>query len=208
MNILPTTGAALIYGRLSNWQSNIAFQLAMEVAIESGRDVVFLLDKEDGASSLPLKVITYRNAAQVPVGSRMRVSSLDARTIVDAANPAKEFQERHSLNRPALIVRDTSCSPRHRFYNDDKWYEKARGLAYDLKTCVLSVVHTGNLPGSEKPEIETDVQIRATSFHSKALGNSMCAQLDFEKPEQKTMRFAGRQAGSLVVFSEMESVNA
>ena len=132
-NILPATGACLLYGRLSNWQSSIAFQAAMGVAIETGRDVVLLMDDQGGAkqsSALACHSLS-RNAAQVPVGSRMRVSSLDARAIVNAASPVKEFQERHSLNRPALIVRDTSCSPRHQFYNDDKWYEKARGLAYD-----------------------------------------------------------------------------
>ena len=77
-----------------------------------------------------------------------------------------------------------------------------------MKCCVLSVVHTGNLPGSQTPDVATDVQIRCTSFHSKAHGNSMCAQLDFEKPEQKTMRFQGQQRGSLVVFEELESVDA
>ena len=73
VSILPRqAGSVLLYGRQGHYEHNVCVDLALATALATGGPTVVLTGRDD-QSQLPGLVIAWRNARNIPVGTRLRI---------------------------------------------------------------------------------------------------------------------------------------
>ncbi len=197
-NIIPHAGAAtLLYGKVGQLQSWVAFEAALRVA-QAGRSVIFLDHvKRDGV--LVEQVTAWRHAHRVEIGHRLQAFTIDERKLLDEAKPTDALLRaiRDLAHAPGLIVRDTSDDPRP-FDVGDAAFHRLALIGAKLACPVLHVVHYGR----DKPDVSAIPSVE--QIWDCSVGLNLAVTITRDRPAQpgKTIKLVGRDGTGIVLFDD------
>ena len=197
-SIIPASGGSvLLYGRQGHYQHGVCVDLALSTALATGGPTVVLTGRDD-QSQLPGLVIAWRNARNIPVGTRLRILGISAKAILNAKDPITEcINETGAGVAPKLIVYDQSLDTRE-INPGSVWWKIARDLSGHFRCPVLSCAHTGTKPG--QPNCDVDVSVHCSAFYDRVRRTSLAVTLSYDKPARNPINLLGnsRCAGNYV----------
>ena len=201
-SFLPYRGSVILYGRASQYQHPLAFDLAAAAAF-AGAAALYLCDDAHEADAISESAIAWRRARRVPEGHRLRLSGIAAR---DVLHDPKKLAERiaATVKQPRLLVRDLSLRMAP-LDPADPWLPIAGNLAQSFDCPVLTVAHVGALGQFDLRGIG-DVEVwHCATFHDKARQSALNVRLQRQKPlSADVIDLHGQEHGRIVIFDRAD----
>jgi hypothetical protein len=201
-NFPPYRGSVLLYGRPSQFQGVVAFDLACGIALAGG-SVVYLTADHSETSTVTERVVAWRTARQVEVGKRLRIEAVRIHGLTGRAL----LNRVHEVCRdPRLVIRDLSLRLQG-FDGADPWLADATALAAALRCAVLTVAHAGPLGALDMHSIAADEVWHCATFHHKERQSNTNIRLTRERPltADKPIELHGSDHRAIVVFDPADA---
>jgi hypothetical protein len=174
INFLPFHGSVVLLGRPGQYQSPLAFDLAMHVAL--GNPVVIL---DDQGHLLSDRMTAWRLARGC--ASRLHAAGLKfADVACDVKALAARIQKTMGGS-PKLILRDLSLNMVP-LDASDPWLRDAETLARTFDCAVLTVGHIGVQPLADATVFAADEIWSCSTFHDKVRESDVNVRLQRLKP--------------------------